>query len=314
MSAKDNVPAGEVEDRKTNFGANFDSPNIKNAPDDLDEPVVDEKEEARKAAQKKAETVDIDGVPIPEAEQKFKSGEIKARKDLLVNVDRRELEKKERKAAKKAEQEHHRMLAAEKAEKRCISMIKNRKKIIGGCIVAIACIVCAVGSIFIYKYIDEQHRIYEETRPRDIYDLTEEDKKNYSDYGAAVQKFAEVYTIAGSAKDDIGKDGELSTNYRDACAKAEELINSAESNSERMFLVTMYAKFMADRGGDLESAIKYLDDNIDQATEDFELKYFYAVYVFAYTKLGDTDNSDKYQQLYNELLEKETSRYYEQED
>ena len=59
--------------------------------------------------------------------------------------------------------------------------------------------------------------------------------------------------------------------------------------------------------------LKYLDENINQATEEFEIKYFYAVYTAAYATLGDTENEDKYQNLYNELLEKETSRYYEED-
>ena len=315
MSAKDNVPAGEVEDKKTNFGANFDSPNITNASDNLDEPVVDEKEEARKAAQKKAETVDIDGVPIPEAEQKFKSEKIKARddKELFVNVDRREVEKKERKTAKKAEAERRKVISADKARQRRAKFEKNRKKIFTSIAAVMACIICIVGGFFIYKYIEEQQRIYEETRQRDIYDLTEQDKKNYANYGDAVQKFGEAAALAGSPKDDIGEDGKLSNGYQNACKKAEELIANAESNSEKMFLVTLYAKFMVDRGGDPESAIKYLDENINQATEEFEIKYFYAVYTAAYAALGDTENEDKYQNLYNELLEKETSRYYEED-
>ena len=315
MSAKDTVPAGEVEDKKTNFGANFDSPNITNASDNLDEPVVDAKEEARKAAQKKAETVDIDGVPIPEAEQKYKSDKIKARdeKEMFVNIDRRELEKKKRKEAKKEEAERHRIASIEKAEKRRATLEKNRKKIIGGTIAAVLGVICIIGGIFIYKYVEEQRRIYEENRPRDIYDLTEQDKKNYSDYGDAVEKFAEASKLAGSAKDDVDENGQLSTGYQAACQKAEELISNAESDNEKMFLITLYAKFMSDRGGDPEAAIKYLDANISQATEDFQLKYFYAVYVSAYTKLGDEENSDKYQLLYNELLEKETSRYHEEE-
>ena len=105
MSAKDANPAGEVGKANNKDGDLIESPNITHASADESEPYIDAKEEARKAARKKAETVEIDGIPIPEPEQKFKSEKIKTHNDgeLFVNVDRREIEKKERRRAKAEE-------------------------------------------------------------------------------------------------------------------------------------------------------------------------------------------------------------------
>ena len=61
MSAKDANPAGEVGKANNKDGDLIESPNITHASADESEPYIDAKEEARKAARKKAETVEIDG-------------------------------------------------------------------------------------------------------------------------------------------------------------------------------------------------------------------------------------------------------------
>ena len=102
MSAK-NAP-GEV-----NENPNFDSPNISSAADE-EQQVID----AAAEEQKKAETVDIDGVPIEEKELQFKAEDIKkkGKTEYFVNVEGAEERKKE--AARKAKEEAE--AAAKKAK------------------------------------------------------------------------------------------------------------------------------------------------------------------------------------------------------
>ena len=100
MSAKD--APGEV-----NKNPNFDSPNITSAADEVMEMI-----DAEKAARKKAETVEIDGVPIDEKEVKFKAEDIKkkGKTEYFVNVEGAEQRKRE--AQRRAK------LEAEEAKKR----------------------------------------------------------------------------------------------------------------------------------------------------------------------------------------------------
>ena len=102
MSAK-NAP-GEV-----NENPNFDSPNISSAADE-EQQAIDVAAEERK----KAETVDIDGIPIEEKELQFKAEDIKkkGKTEYFVNVEGAEERKRE--AAKKAKEEAE--AAARKAQ------------------------------------------------------------------------------------------------------------------------------------------------------------------------------------------------------
>lgn len=95
MSAKD--APGEV-----NKNPNFDSPNITSAADEVMEMI-----DAEKAARKKAETVEIDGVPIDEKEVKFKAEDIKkkGKTEYFVNVEGAEQRKREAQRRAKLEAE-----------------------------------------------------------------------------------------------------------------------------------------------------------------------------------------------------------------
>lgn len=119
MSAKDANPAGEVGKANNKDGDLIESPNITHASADESEPYIDAKEEARKAARKKAETVEIDGVPIDEKDLKFKAGDIKRKgaDDYFVNVDRREIEKKERRQTKVEESARKKEASRSRAQK-----------------------------------------------------------------------------------------------------------------------------------------------------------------------------------------------------
>lgn len=105
MSAK-NAP-GEV-----NENPNFDSPNISSAADE-EQQAIDAAAEERK----KAETVDIDGIPIEEKELQFKAEDIKkkGKTEYFVNVEGAEERKKE--AAKKAKEEAEAAARKAKEEK-----------------------------------------------------------------------------------------------------------------------------------------------------------------------------------------------------
>ena len=110
MSAK-NAP-GEV-----NENPNFDSPNITTAEEEEQQAI-----DAEKEARKKAETVDIDGVPIDEKDISFKASDIskKGKAEYFVNVEGAEQRKKE--AAKKARIEAE---EEEKAKKRAEKIVKK---------------------------------------------------------------------------------------------------------------------------------------------------------------------------------------------
>ena len=105
MSAKD--APGEV-----NENPNFDSPNISSAADE-EQQAIDAAAEERK----KAETVDIDGIPIEEKELQFKAEDIKkkGKTEYFVNVEGAEERKKE--AAKKAKEEAEAAARKAKEEK-----------------------------------------------------------------------------------------------------------------------------------------------------------------------------------------------------
>lgn len=105
MSAKD--APGEV-----NKNPNFDSPNISSAADE-EQQAIDAAAEERK----KAETVDIDGIPIEEKELQFKAEDIKkkGKTEYFVNVEGAEERKKE--AAKKAKEEAEAAARKAKEEK-----------------------------------------------------------------------------------------------------------------------------------------------------------------------------------------------------
>ena len=163
MSANDANPAGEVGKANNKDGDLIESPNITHASSDESEPYVDAKEEARKAARKKAETVDIDGVPIPESEQKYKSDKIKARDagELFVNVDRREIEKKERRRAKAEESARKKEANRSRAQK-IKQQVKDfffkgwHKTVFIGVIVAI--ILGGAGYTIWYKVTENERR------------------------------------------------------------------------------------------------------------------------------------------------------------
>ena len=112
MSAK-NAP-GEV-----NENPNFDSPNITTAEEEEQQAI-----DAEKEARKKAETVDVDGVPIDEKDISFKASDIskKGKAEYFVNVEGAEQRKKEaeKKARIEAEEE-------EKAKKRAERVMKEIK-------------------------------------------------------------------------------------------------------------------------------------------------------------------------------------------
>ena len=245
-------------------------------------------------------------------EHQFHSENIKRQdnRGLFVRIDQHEVERIKRAKEKK----ENKAILAEKAQKRKESLRKNKKKIILITSIVVLAICGTAAGIGIYQYAEEQHRIYEETRPRSIHDLTDADKKIDANYGEAVEKFKEVRHMAGSAKDDVAEDGTLSSAYADACKKAEELIDGAKSNTEKIYFVTLYAKFMTDRGGDAEGAIELLNKYEDSLETDEEREIFYAAHIPAYLSLNDEANKKKYQELYNDLVEKRLSRYTEYQD
>lgn len=245
-------------------------------------------------------------------EHQFHSDNIKRQDNsgLFVRIDQHEVERIKRAKEKK----ENKAILAERAQKRRESLKKNKKKIILAASIVVLAVVGTIAGIKIYQYADEQHRIYEETRPRSIHDLTEDDKKIDANYADAVEKFKEVRQMAGSAKDDIAEDGTLSTAYTDACKKAEELIDGAKSNTEKIYFVTLYAKFMTDRGGDAEDALALLDKYEESLETDEEREIFYAAHIPVYLALHDEENKKKYQELYNELVDKRLSRYTEYQD
>ena len=113
MSAK-NAP-GEVKENP-----NFDSPNITTAEEE-EQQAINAEEEARK----KAETVDIDGIPIDEKDISYKASDIskKGRAEYFVNVEGAGQRKKEAEKKAKIEAEED---AEEEAKQKRVD--KERKK------------------------------------------------------------------------------------------------------------------------------------------------------------------------------------------
>ena len=116
MSAK-NAP-GEVKENP-----NFDSPNITTAEEE-EQQAINAEEEARK----KAETVDIDGIPIDEKDISYKASDIskKGRAEYFVNVEGAEQRKKE--AEKKAKIEAEEDAKAQKRAERVMKEIKAEEE------------------------------------------------------------------------------------------------------------------------------------------------------------------------------------------
>lgn len=116
MSAK-NAP-GEVKENP-----NFDSPNITTAEEE-EQQAINAEEEARK----KAETVDIDGIPIDEKDISYKASDIskKGKAEYFVNVEGAEQRKKE--AEKKAKIEAEEDAKAQKRAERVMKEIKAEEE------------------------------------------------------------------------------------------------------------------------------------------------------------------------------------------
>ena len=116
MSAK-NAP-GEVKENP-----NFASPNITTAEEE-EQQAINAEEEARK----KAETVDIDGIPIDEKDISYKASDIskKGRAEYFVNVEGAEQRKKE--AEKKAKIEAEEDAKAQKRAERVMKEIKAEEE------------------------------------------------------------------------------------------------------------------------------------------------------------------------------------------
>ena len=116
MSAK-NAP-GEVKENP-----NFDSPNITTAEEE-EQQAINAEEEARK----KAETVDIDGIPIDEKDISYKASDIskKGRAEYFVNVEGAGQRKKE--AEKKAKIEAEEDAKAQKRAERVMKEIKAEEE------------------------------------------------------------------------------------------------------------------------------------------------------------------------------------------
>lgn len=288
MSAKDNVPAGEVEDKKTNFGASFDSPNITNASDDIDEPIVDDKEEARKAAQKKAETVDIDGVPIPEAEQKFKSEDIKKHEDLLVNVDRREEEKKARRAAKQDES----ILRRERARSRSADFRKKLKSFLFDrwhkyvLIAIIIAILVGCYFWFIHPVILAEIQRCEEAK---LAKQMEQEKKEIEKILNFEEEIKRAHTHL--ANFEINEALTVYENLLKNTSDNEQLIRIYTDRSEMLFRNPQYSQ-------------QYRELEINDAKAAYELDHNSTVALMwlsvLYHDLGNQAEHEKYQQLYEE--------------
>ncbi len=232
MSAKDANPAGEVGKANNKDGDLIESPNITHASSDESEPYVDAKEEARKAARKKAETVDIDGVPIPESEQKYKSDKIKTRdaSELFVNVDRREIEKEERRQAKAEESARKKEANRSRAQK-IKRQVKDfffkgwHKTVFIGVIVAI--ILGGAGYTIWYKVTEnerrEAERIAEQERK-----ANEEFQRKY-DFDTMLSEARSI--MDESIGDGIAKYDEIIANLEDDKQKS----IAYQSRSEEVF-------------------------------------------------------------------------------
>jgi hypothetical protein len=232
MSANDANPAGEVGKANNKDGYLIESPNITHASSDESEPYVDAKEEDRKAARKKAETVDIDGVPIPESEQKYKSDKIKARDagELFVNVDRREIEKKERRQAKAEESARKKEANRSRAQKikRQVKdfFFKGWHKIVFISVI-VAIILGGAGYTIWYKVTEnerrEAERIAEQERK-----ANEEFQRKY-DFDAMLSEARSI--MDESIGDGIAKYDEIIANLEDDKQKS----IAYQSRSEEVF-------------------------------------------------------------------------------
>ena len=232
MSANDANPAGEVGKANNKDGDLIESPNITHASSDESEPYVDAKEEARKAARKKAETVDIDGVPIPESEQKYKSDKIKTRDagELFVNVDRREIEKKERRQAKAEESARKKEANRSRAQK-IKQQIKDfffkgwHKIVFIGVIVAI--ILGGAGYTIWYKVTEKERREAERIAEQER-KANEEFQRKY-DFDTMLSEARSI--MDESLGDGIAKYDEIIANLEDDKQKS----IAYQSRSEEVF-------------------------------------------------------------------------------
>ncbi len=131
MSANNAKSSGEV---GSNLGANEDSPNFESP--NITDLAEEEQKEIDKAAEerKKAETVDIDGIPIDEKEVQFKAADIKkkGKTEFFVNVEgaderKRNEEKRIRDEAARARREAEEV-AKEAEEKAHAAELAAKKK------------------------------------------------------------------------------------------------------------------------------------------------------------------------------------------
>ena len=65
---------------------------------------------------------------------------------------------------------------------------------------------------------------------------------------------------------------------------------------------------------DAEDALALLDKYEESLETDEEREIFYAAHIPVYLALHDEENKKKYQELYNELVDKRLSRYTEYQD
>ena len=294
MSAKDANPAGEVGKANNKDGDLIESPNITHASADESEPYIDAKEEARKAARKKAETVEIDGVPIDEKDLKFKAGDIKRKgaDDYFVNVDRREIEKKERRRAK-AEEAIRRKEENRSRAKKLRQQIKNfffkgwHKFAFIGVIVAML-----VGSYFIWvhpKILAEIQRREEEALAAQI--AAEE---------AAAESTADMEAKLRQANEyieshDIDMAMPIYEDLLKNITEPEYKIRIYVSRSRLLFNSNQYSE-------------EYRDLELSDAKAAYEVDHesFEAVgwLVEFYTRTGNKTEAEKYEAIQEELFRK----------
>lgn len=282
MSANDANPAGEVGKANNKDGDLIESPNITHASSDESEPYVDAKEEARKAARKKAETVDIDGVPIPESEQKYKSDKIKARDagELFVNVDRREIEKKERRRAKAEESARKKEANRSRAQK-IKQQVKDfffkgwHKTVFIGVIVAI--ILGGAGYTIWYKVTENERREAER--------IAEQERKANEEF----QRKYDFDTMLSEARSIMDE------SIGDGIAKYDEIIANLEDDKQKSiaYQSRSEAVFSKDNSVFAEQIISdaQMAYNLNNSNESL------GWLVFVYNHYGNTAEYEKYKAI-----------------
>ncbi len=297
MSANDAIPTGEVgKEQENKKGVNFDSPNITHASADVSEPVVDAKEEARKAAQKKAETVAIDGVPIDEKDVKYKSDDIAkdGGKDYFVNIDQKEVQRLERRRLKKVRHQEHVAKAKEdaKARRNSIDRLKyiakwpfaNVKRGTITCAI-VALLICGAIAAFI---ISIQPKVAQ-TPPNEVQDFLFDD----ADHAKSISSFLSL--TADYNPDDVNS-------YAATCLKIEEEIAKIDESDVDTLISykTQYTAFILRGSDDIESALKNLEGLEEIAETDYQKSLIYNMYIIIGMKKGDVTM----QNTYNEKMQK----------